>query len=155
MAYFAQLDENNVVLQIQIVDDRSMTDTYGMVVENIGVAQLEKKFGGLTHWKQTTTDDHFRGNYAGIGYTFMTNVATLGVASTDVFMTQQPFPSWVVGINTAAWYSPLGERPKLTDEEWIAGKYYEWDEDAYQADTSNPKTVGWVLRTVDDASERS
>ena len=31
----------------------------------------------------------------------------------------------------------------LTDEQRSAGSYYEWDEDAYQADN----TTGWVLET--------
>ena len=39
-----------------------------------------------------------RGNYAGIGYTYMSNVATLGVGSTDIFIAQQPHASWTVGV---------------------------------------------------------
>ena len=38
-----------------------------------------------------------RGNYAGIGYTYMSNVATLGVGSTDIFIPQQPYASWSIG----------------------------------------------------------
>ena len=37
-----------------------------------------------------------RGNYAGIGYTYMSNVATLGVGSTDIFINQQPYASWTL-----------------------------------------------------------
>ena len=55
-----------------------------------------------------------RGNYAGIGFTYMSNVATLGVGSTDIFISQQPHASWTVGVNTAQWYSPLGDAPALT-----------------------------------------
>jgi hypothetical protein len=88
-----------------------------------------------------------RGNYAGIGYTYMSNVATLGVGSTDIFISQQPHASWTVGVNTAQWYSPLGDAPALTDDQIAAGSYYEWDEAGYQADTSDPKTVGWALTT--------
>ena len=35
----------------------------------------------------------------------------------------------------------------LTDDQIAAGSYYEWDEAGYQADTSDPKTVGWALTT--------
>ena len=90
---------------------------------------------------------NLRGNYAGIGYTYMSNVATMGVGSTDIFIAQQPHASWTVGVNTAQWYSPLGDAPALTDDQIAAGSYYEWDEAGYQADTSDPKTVGWALTT--------
>ena len=52
----------------------------------------QKLFGGDTTWKQTYNaglGTGFRGNYAGIGATYMTNVATLGVASTDIFIQPQ------------------------------------------------------------------
>jgi hypothetical protein len=84
-----------------------------------------------------------RGNYAGIGYTYMENVATLGVGSTDIFIRQQPHASWTVGVNTARWYSPIGDAPGLTTSQLAAGSRYEWDEAAYQADN----TVGWALTT--------
>ena len=85
-----------------------------------------------------------RGNYAGIGYTYMSNVATLGVGSTDIFIVQQPHASWTVGVGTAQWYAPIPE-PALTDDQIAAGSYYTWDESAYQADN----TTGWILQTPD------
>ena len=71
----------------------------------------------------------------------------MGVGSTDVFLPQQPHASWSVGVTTASWYSPLGNPPTLTTAEVTAGKYYIWDEDAHQADTASPKTVGWAITT--------
>ncbi len=50
----------------------------------------------------------------------MSNVATLGVGSTDIFISQQPHASWTVGVNTAQWYSPLGDAPALTDDQIAA-----------------------------------
>ena len=84
-----------------------------------------------------------RGNYAGIGYTYMTNVATLGVGSTDIFINQQPHASWAIGVNTAQWYPPAnpGDAPALTTAEANAGKIYVWNESNYQSD---PATA-WVL----------
>ena len=40
-----------------------------------------------------------------------------------------------------------GDAPALTDDQIAAGSYYVWDEAVYQADTSDPKTVGWALTT--------
>ena len=75
--------------------------------------------------------------------TYMSNVATLGVGSTDIFIRQQPHASWVVGVGTAQWYPPAnpGEAPALTTAEANADKYYVWNESNYQ---SNPSTA-WVL----------
>ena len=142
MAHFAQLDDNNVVTQVIVVGNSDTADVNGVETESIGVAFCQKLLGADTKWKQTSYNGNMRGNYAGIGYTYMSNVATLGVGSTDIFITQQPYASWTVGVSTAQWYSPIPE-PALTDDERAAGSYYTWDESAYQADN----TVGWALTT--------
>mgnify|MGYP001204164850 CR=1 FL=1 len=148
MAHFAQLDENNVVIGVYVVDNKDTSDINGVESESIGVAFNQKLFGVNTIWKQTSYNNNMRGNYAGVGFTYMENVATLGVASTDIFIRQQPYPSWTIGIQTAQWYSPVGEKPGLTDLQKSEGYYTYWDEAAYQADTGNPKTVGWGITNV-------
>ena len=145
MAHFAQLDGNNIVTQVIVVGNDDITDINGDEVESIGISFCQKLFGADTNLKKTSYHANLRGNYAGIGMTYMTGVRTMGVASTDIFIEQQSYPSWTVGINTAEWYSPLGLPPDLTESEKTAGKRYIWDEDAYQADTNSPKTVGWAL----------
>ena len=145
MAHFAQLDDNNVVTQVIVVSNDDTSDSNGVETESIGVAFCQKLLGASTNWKQTSYNSKMRGNYAGIGYTYMSNVATLGVGSTDIFISQKPYNSWSVGVTTATWYPPTnpGEAPALTDDEQAAGKYYVWNESNYQAD---PATA-WVLTT--------
>jgi len=145
MAHFAQLDENNVVTQVIVVSNDDCSDSNGTESESIGVAFCQKLLGAETNWKQTSYNENMRGNYAGIGYTYMENVATLGVGSTDIFIAPQPHASWTVGVATASWYPPAnpGSQPALTDEEREAGKYYVWNESNYQSD---PATA-WVLTT--------
>jgi len=142
MAHFAQLDDNNVVTQVIVVGNSDTADVNGVESENIGVAFCQSLLGAETNWKQTSYNANMRGNYAGIGMTFMTGVATLGVGSTDVFMPQQPHASWTISTTEARWEAPLTE-PTLTDEQRAAGSYYTWDESAYQADN----TTGWTLTT--------
>ena len=144
MAHFAQIDSNNLVTQVIVVSNDDTSDSNGVEVESIGVAFCQKLLGAETNWKQTSYNSNMRGNYAGIGYTYMTGVRTLGVASTDIFIDPQPAPSWSVGIQTAKWYPPdnPGEAPALTVSEADAGKYYEWDESRYTADPS----TAWVLK---------
>ena len=75
----------------------------------------------------------------------MTNVATLGVGSTDIFISTQPYASWTIGVGTATWYPPTnpGAAPALTSDEQAAGKYYVWNESNYQSDP----TTAWGLTT--------
>ena len=145
MAHFAQLDSNNVVTQVIVVGNDDTSDSNGVETESIGVAFCQKLLGADTNWKQTSYNGNMRGNYAGIGHTYMENVATLGVGSTDIFISQQPHASWTVGVTTAAWFPPTnpGPAPNLTDEEVAARKYYVWNESNYQSD---PATA-WVLTT--------
>ena len=68
MAHFAQLDENNVVLQVIVIDNKDTADANGVEKEHIGAAFCEKLLGGT--WKQTSYNSNIRKNYAGIGYTY-------------------------------------------------------------------------------------
>ena len=145
MAHFAKLDANNVVEQVIVVSNNDTADSSGVETESIGVAFCQKLLGASTNWKQTSYNSSFRGNYAGIGYTYISNVATLGVGSTDIFINQQPHDSWAVGVGTAQWYPPSnpGDAPALTSDELAARKYYVWNESNYN---TNPATA-WVLTT--------
>ena len=145
MAHFAKLDANNIVETVIVVAD---SDSGGGSIdtEPTGRNFCRNHVGDMsTNWKQTSYNANFRGNYAGIGYTYMENVRTLGVASTDIFINQQPYASWSVGVNTAQWYPPTnpGDAPALSTSDKDAGKYYVWNETNYNAD---PATA-WVLTT--------
>ena len=145
MAHFAQLDGNNVVTQVIVVSNDDTSDSGGVETESIGVAFCQKLLGASTNWKQTSYNGNMRGNYAGIGYTYMSNVATLGVGSTDIFISPQPFASWTISTTAAQWEPPSdpGAAPTLTDDQVAAGSYYVWNESNYQADPS----TAWVLTT--------
>ena len=97
MAHFAQLDENNVVTQVIVVDNKDTSDANGVEKESIGVAFCERLLGGT--WKQTSYNANFRKNYAGIGYTYN--------ASIDAFVPPKPFNSWVLNNTTAQWRAPV------------------------------------------------
>ena len=70
----------------------------------------------------------FRGNYAGIGYTYD--------SSNDVFYPQTPFASWVLNETSWIWEAPT-PKPELTEEEVAAGSAYQWNEE----------TTAWELVT--------
>jgi len=143
MAHFAKLNSSNVVESVIVVSNDDIKDSNGDEIESIGVAFCQKLLGADTNWKQTSYNNNMRGNYAGIGMTYLANQATLGVGSTDIFISQQPYASWSIGVGTATWYPPSnpGAAPALTSDEQAANKYYVWNESNYDAD---PATA-WVL----------
>lgn len=110
MAHFAQIDENNTVTQVIVVSDSDCGGGQYPESDPIGAAFCNRLLGG--NWKQTSYNNNFRKQYAGIGYTFD--------AERDMFIAPQPYPSWTLD-NEGDWQPPV---PYPTD-----GKMYYWDED--------------------------
>jgi hypothetical protein len=96
MGYFAHIDENNIVTTVIVADQEFI---------NTGAE------GDPANWIETSIDGSFRKQYAGIGYTYD--------AQADVFISPQPYPSWVLDANYD-WVAPV---PYPQD-----GKCYVWDE---------------------------
>jgi hypothetical protein len=131
MAHFAELNADNVVTRVIVVANKDTADANGVEKEYIGAAFCEKLFGGT--WKQTSYNNSFRKHYAGIGYTFNSDI--------DAFVPPKPYASWVLDNDTANWNPPIAMPGDAgTGAPPIA---YRWDEEAYQADN----TQGWVLVT--------
>ena len=150
MAHFAKISENNIVLNVVTFNNSDMLNSEGIETESIGQQYLETHHNWPAHlWIKTSFNTQgnkhriggipFRGNYAGIGFTWDSN--------NQIFWYPSPYTSWIKDITTAYWVSPLGSKPSLTNEqiaENTAGSHawsYEWDENAYQADN----TTGWIL----------
>lgn len=110
MAHYAQIDENNIVTQVIVVDNKDTADANGVEKEYIGAAFCERLFGGT--WKQTSYNGNIRKNYAGIGYTYNADI--------DAFVPPKPFASWVLNEDTCQWKAPV-DMPN-------DGQMYSWDE---------------------------
>jgi len=67
MAHFAQLDNNNLVIQVIVVSNDDILDDEGNESEQMGIEFCKSYFGQNTVWKQTSYNKKFRGKYAGIG----------------------------------------------------------------------------------------
>lgn len=70
MAHFAQLDVNNIVLDVIVINNAVVEDLPFPESEPLGVAFCQSLYGVDTVWKQTSYNNSFRGCYAGIGYTY-------------------------------------------------------------------------------------
>ena len=137
MAHYAKLGINSKVISVQVVADKDCQNADGIEDEEVGRQFLEQ----IHHWplwkktsyntynnKHQSGDDSkaFRGNYAGIGYTYDED--------NDIFMPTKPYTSWVLNTAEARWQSPIGDEPDLPDEKKqqnIANThhwFYNWDE---------------------------
>jgi hypothetical protein len=141
MAHFAELDENNVVKRVIVVSNGDTTNANGIEEEAVGVSFCRRLFGDHTNWKKTSYNHKFRKTFAGRGMIYD--------ESLDMFITQKPHESWTLD-SSGNWNPPIAI-PELTEEEETAGKFYIWNDEAYQSDTANPKTLGWELFTPPSA----
>lgn len=122
MAHFAQLDENNIVLQVIVVDNKDTSTEDGIELENLGVAFCKNLLGPHTNWKQTSYHGNMRKNYAGPGYFYDTG--------RDAFIPPRPFDSWTLHEDTCRWQAPVAYPQD--------GKLYRWNE----------PTLSWVEANV-------
>jgi len=120
MAHFAQLDENNVVLTVIVVSNKTINDLPFPESEPIGIAFCQSLYGTDTIWKQTSYNGNFRANYAGIGFIY--------VPSANVFAPPQPHLSWTMNTTTGQWEAPI-PRPTVPE-----GYVALWDEIAQEWD---------------------
>lgn len=123
MAHFAKISEENVVLLVTPVDNKDLLDENKVEQESLGQAYLEKHSNWPAHlWIKTSyntkNNTHtldgtpFRGNYAGIGFTYD--------EVNDVFYNQSPYPSWILNDNWI-WEAPVS----MPDD----GNRYTWNEE--------------------------
>jgi hypothetical protein len=109
MAHFAQI-HNNTVINVIVVNNQVLLNDAGVEQESLGVQFCQDLMGGT--WIQTSYNNNFRKQYAGIGYTYDT--------SADVFVSPAPYDSWSLDSNHD-WQPPT---PMPTDD-----KIYIWSED--------------------------
>ena len=119
MAYFAKLDENNIVLEVLAVNNNELLQD-GVESEAKGIQFLVDWSGGYTNWKQTSYNRRIRKHYAAIGFTYD--------AQRNAFIPPQQFPSWVLNEETCQWDAPVA----MPDD----GQRYYWDE----------ATTSWVAQ---------
>ena len=120
MAHFAELDENNTVLQVIVVHNNELLDTSGNESEAKGVEFCSTLFGH-TNWVQTSYNSNIRKQFAGTGYTYDSDK--------DIFVAPQPYPSWSLDDNSD-WQAPT---PMPEDD-----NMYSWNEDTQSWDLVEP-----------------
>ena len=121
MAHFAQLNNHDIVITVNVVNNSDINDLPFPESEPVGIAYLQNLYGPETVWKQTSYNGSFRTRYAGINYAYSVEY--------DAFIPPQPFPSWLFDVAILNWVAPV---PYPDD-----GNMYIWDEN----------TLSWVQAT--------
>ena len=146
MAHFAKIGLNGKVLQVLTLNNSDMLNADGVEDETVGQQYLETHNNWTAQmWIQTSyntsANQHinggtpFRGNYAGIGYTWDED--------NEIFWSKKPYPSWVKHLASANWKSPIGDAPKLTDAQTAENTAathrwsYVWNEENQSWDLTN------------------
>jgi len=154
MAHFAKLGANGKVIQVLTLNNSDMLNADGVEDESVGQQYLETHNNWPAQmWIQTSYNTSgnthnsgdnskaFRGNYAGIGYTWDED--------NEIFWPKKPHASWTKNTSTASWQAPI-TYPSVTDDgaDPVVWRWnISWNEIAYQADN----TKGWegTKRNVD------
>tara|TARA_R100000541_G_scaffold52967_1_gene60803 strand:+ start:263 stop:622 length:360 start_codon:yes stop_codon:yes gene_type:complete len=111
MASFAKIGLNSKVIEIQSVVNEVLHDSNGVEQEVIGIDFLTK-LTGWSIWVQTSYNNNFRKNYAGIGFTYDEDK--------DAFIAPKPYASWILNETTCRWEAPVA----YPDD----GELYNWNE---------------------------
>ena len=146
MAHFAKLGSNGKVIQVLTLNNSNMLNADGVEDESVGQQYLETHNNWPAQmWIQTSyntvANTHrsgdnskaFRGNYAGIGYTWDED--------NQIFWSKKPYASWVKNITTAVWDSPIGDAPALTAEQQSQNDSAVTDENG---NITTPATHRWT-----------
>ena len=160
MAHFAKLGVNGKVLSVEVVADADCQGADGTEMESIGIDFLNKTHGWPL-WAKTSYNTRggkyynadgseasdqskaYRGNYAGIGYTWDED--------NEIFWPKQPHASWTKNNSTASWVAPI-TYPSVTDDgqDPVVFTYdISWNEAGYQADN----TKGWEATKSNDSAD--
>jgi hypothetical protein len=104
VSHWAEIDNDSKVIRVLVGDnnDPNGDEGYQWLVDNLGGT-----------WIQTSYNNNFRKQYAGVGYTYD--------QARDAFIAPKPFDSWLLNEETCNWEAPT---PMPID-----GQKYVWVED--------------------------
>lgn len=126
MAYYALLDDDNLVVQVITGKDESEGDyDWELVYTQSTGFQAKRTCVDTLGGAHVNGGVPFRKNYANVGFTYDRD--------RDAFIPPQPFASWTLNESTCQWDPPT---PRPNDD-----KRYGWDE----------ATISWIEITAQPA----
>ena len=105
MAHWAQLDEDNIVIQVTVGSNEDLDEGYNWLIRNLGGRWIKTSYntkGGVHSLGGTP----LRKNYAGVGYKYDEEL--------DAFIPPKPTgDGWVLNSETCLWESTEPADPEL------------------------------------------
>jgi hypothetical protein len=145
MAHYAELDINNKVIRVLTACNQDIATHGGELSE-----EAANYFGTYTpfsengvKWVQTSYNNNFRKQYAGIGYMFD--------STKNKFIAPQPFASWSLDANDD-WQAPIAY-PSITTYGDNVRYFISWDDsnlrwigkdDQQNTFAWSPNTLSWI-----------
>jgi hypothetical protein len=102
MAHWAEIDENNIVIQVTVGSNDEPDEGYQWLIDNLGGT-----------WVKTSYNRSIRKNFASIGDTYD--------SERDAFIPPKQFESWILNEDICDWEPPT---PRPIDG------LYNWDEES-------------------------
>ena len=113
MAHYAFLDDNNIVTEVIVGKDEGDGTDWEVEYGNFRGQTCKRTSYNTSGNAHSDSGTPFRGNYAGIGYTYD--------ETNDVFYAPKPYNSWVLDETKWLWKAPV-DYPS-------DGKDYTWNEE--------------------------
>lgn len=107
MAHFAQLNENNIVINVIVVNNEILMID-GIESEEKGIDFCKSLYGENTNWIQTSYNNNFRKRYASVGFAYLPNK--------NIFIPSCLYRGWIVSEDLEDWIPPI---PKPDTGSWI------------------------------------
>lgn len=111
MAHWAELDENNVVIQVTVGNNDEPDEGYQWLVDNLGGRWMKTSYNTV-EGVHLLGGEPFRWNFAGIGSIYYEDI--------DSFISPCIYKGWILNKETKQWEAPV---PKPDSGLW------EWDND--------------------------
>ena len=145
MAHFAELSQANIVLRVVVIDNNDVIANGGDQSETAAkvVEQIVPFSRWGVKWIQTSYNNNFRKQYAGIGYSFD--------STKNKFISPQPFASWSLDSNDD-WQAPVayptvttyGDNVKYLISWDEAGQRWTGKDDQQNSFAWSPDTSSWI-----------
>lgn len=116
MAHFAQVDENNIVVNVIVVPDSNAPDPPSDTSQALGREFIANTLRLPGTWIQCSWGSKYRGTYPSPGFIYH--------PENDIFSGPKPFASWTWDSAEATWVPPI---PYPEDD----NEYY-WNEEDQQ-----------------------
>jgi hypothetical protein len=109
MAHFAQIDDNNIVIQVLVTSNDDPDEGYQWLVDNHGGRWIKTSYNTFGN-KHLLGGEPLRGNFGTVGMIYD--------ETKDVFLELKPYASWTLNEETFLWKAPIDAPDPTVPSRW-------------------------------------